>query len=83
MKNIHVGQKFGNLKVIELNANNAVRIWKRYHRRCAQYECETNAKKKEGLGRWLDKEYDKISHSQYMMGVGLYAYQQSLRESAR
>ena len=79
---IKVGQKFDSFEVVHISPKGykAALRWNRYHTRCCIYEMEKNKKKKEGLGRWLDKECASISNDQYMMGIGLIAYNQFLRE---
>lgn len=75
---VKVGDRFGLFTVIRTAADAANR-WSSYHHCCNAYTAMQDGIEKDILGACLDDEYAEMKADPYIMGVGLYTYQQSLR----
>ena len=78
---VKVGQKFDGFVVVSTKGAEAAQRWGAYHGACVAY---SNMEGLERLisGACLDDEYAEMQADQYVMGVGLYIYNESNRRRA-
>ena len=78
---IPVGTRYDDFVVVSTKASEAAARWESYHGTCIHY---SNMRGLERLisGACLDDEYEEMKADQYIMGVGLYTYNQSHRRRA-
>ena len=78
---IHVGQWDSKITVVSSGEEAAITRWNAYHQSCNLWEITEDPFEKLLLGAALDDEYAEIISDDYLMGIGLVAYNDYLRNA--
>lgn len=77
---VRIGDQFDNFVVVR-TAKEAIDRWNLYHETRCLYNIMAEGLEKNILGACLEDEYKEIEKDQYMMGVGLWAYNEARRRA--
>lgn len=76
---VHVGDMFDNFTVISVGVARAINKWMYYHSQCKLCNTLTDKFENKVFDACLDDEYKEMKNDQFIMGVGLDAYEKWLR----
>ena len=78
---VRIGDRFDNFVVVSVGVANAVNRWVCYHTQCVFSNFIQDKFEKKIFDACLEDEYNEIKDNQFMMGIGLNAYDEYLRSN--